>query len=293
MRLLFRFVLLLAAILTAGTAISQLRDTAAFSTEIRFARYLFDKELYTEASYVLDQLHDSALQRPQRDSLYYWQGWIAYSTKRLPYAAERFRLVSDSCDLASKSRFFEAYCLAFMRDTAAAGRVLLSLPATDSLTREMVSFQQAGISLLRRDYAQYNALRQNFSYAYYFMEAEEKRMDDYRDKLGMARKKSAFLAGFYSAVIPGAGKIYAGKKKQGIGSFLPVISLAALTYEAYNRGGVKSARFIGFGSLFCLFYTANIWGSVMSVKVTQHERNTYYDNKILFDMHIPLRNLYR
>ena len=292
MTLLFRFVLLLAAMLTAGRAMSQFRDTVAFSTEMRFARYLFDKELYAEASYVLDQLNDSPLQRPQRDSLYYWQGWIAYTTKRLSYAADRFRLVSDSCAWAQKSRFFEAYCLAFIKDTAAAGKVLLSLHATDSLTREMVSLQQAGISLLQRDYAQYNQLRKNFSYAYYSMEAEEKRMDDYRDKLSIAKTKSPFLAGLYSAVIPGAGKIYAGKKKQGIGSFLPVISLAALTYEAYNRGGVKSARFIGFGSLFCLFYTANIWGSVMSVKVTQQERNTYYDNKILFDMHIPLRNLY-
>jgi hypothetical protein len=92
--------------------------------------------------------------------------------------------------------------------------------------------------------------------------------------------------------VPGLGKIYSGKKKQGIAAFLPVMSLALLTYEAYRMDGVKSARFIGFGALFGVFYIGNIWGSTLSVKIKQNEFNREYDNKILFDMHIPLRNLF-
>ena len=100
------------------------------------------------------------------------------------------------------------------------------------------------------------------------------------------------LAGVYSAVLPGAGKFYAGRKKQGIASFLPILSLGAITYESYRKAGIKNARTLVFGSLFSVFYVGNIWGSVLAVKIKQKEFDREYDNKILFDMHIPLRNLY-
>ncbi|MEO6916521.1 MAG: hypothetical protein ABI151_13580, partial [Chitinophagaceae bacterium] len=99
-------------------------------------------------------------------------------------------------------------------------------------------------------------------------------------------------AGVYSAILPGAGKFYAGKKKQGIAAFLPILSLGVVTYESYRKSGIKSARTLAFGSLFSLFYVGNIWGSVLSVKIKEKEFYREYDNKILFDLHIPLRNLY-
>lgn len=100
------------------------------------------------------------------------------------------------------------------------------------------------------------------------------------------------LAGIYSALIPGAGKFYAGKKKQGIAAFLPILSLGAITYESYRKAGIRNARTIAFGSIFSVFYIGNIWGSALAVKIKDKEFNREYDNKILFDMHIPLRNLY-
>ena len=148
------------------------------------------------------------------------------------------------------------------------------------------------MALLRRDYGAFEQYQRSFTYSSYVMEKEEKNMGAYGTGLRSYRSKSPFLAGVYSAVIPGAGKFYAGKKRQGIAAFLPVISLAAVTYEAYRKGGVRSARFIGFGSLFSLFYIGNIWGSVLSVRVKEKEFYRAYDNKILFDLHIPLRNLY-
>lgn len=117
-------------------------------------------------------------------------------------------------------------------------------------------------------------------------------MQTYYDKLRGFRHRSPVLAGVYSALVPGLGKWYAGKKKQGIAAFLPVIGLAALTYEAYRKDGVKSARFIGFGTLFTIFYVGDIWGSTLAVKIRRNEFNKEYDNKILFDMHIPLRNFF-
>ncbi|BAV04261.1 hypothetical protein SAMN05421788_1049 [Filimonas lacunae] len=268
------------------------QQRSSFTNDMLFARYLHNKELYAEATYILNNIQQDRLLAAQKDSLLYWQGWNAYAMKSLDTAASRLLQVSDSAAWALKSHFFGAYCLAFQGYSQQAYHTFKGLPAKDTVEREMQYLEMAGISLLQRNYKQYDSLRRHFTFSSYVMEGEEKRMDAYYDKLVHYKKKSPFLAGLYSAVLPGAGKIYAGKKGQGVGSFLPIAALAALTWESYNRGGVKSARFITFGSLFSLFYVGNIWGSVVAVKVKQSEQNKLYDNKILFDMHIPLRNLY-
>src|SRR5262249_3172854 len=152
-----------------------------------------------------------------------------------------FLKVSPDFSKYDKSRFFAAYCQAFQgrMDSASDGLRQLVLP--DSTMRELRSFQLAGIALLKRDYEGFLPQQQQFTYSSYIFEKEERRMQLYYDKLKAFRHKSPALAGIYSALVPGLGKWYAGKKKQGIAAFLPIISLAALTYEAYRKDGVKSA----------------------------------------------------
>jgi len=265
-----------------------------FSKELRFAQYLQDKEAVPEAIRVLEQVDTSTLSRAQKDSLFYMLGWAAYSVRQLDKSVGAFLKVSPDFSKYEKSRFFAAYCQAFQGrghiDSASDGLRQLVLP--DSTLRELRCFQLAGIALLKRDYKAFLPEQQQFTYSSYIFEKEEHRMQLYYDKLRGFKHKSPLLAGVYSALLPGAGKWYAGKKKQGVAAFLPIISLAALTYEAYRKDGVKSARFIGFGTLFTIFYIGDIWGSTLSVKIRRNEFNKEYDNKILFDMHIPLRNFF-
>jgi TM2 domain-containing membrane protein YozV len=272
-----------------GIAKAQLHST--FTRDVLFARYLHDKEMYAQAHWVLMQIPEEHLQLQQKDSLFYWRGWNAYASKSLKVAAANLMQVSDSADWAQKSHFFGAYCMAYERDTAAF-QAVAKIRLKDSIEQELQYFQMAGIRLLQRDMNAYDSLHKHFSFSSYVLENEERKLDAYYNKILHRKRKSAFWAGLYSAVIPGAGKIYAGKKGQGIGAFLPVALLAGITIEAYNVGGVKSARFITYGTLFSLFYAANIWGSVVAVKIKQREQNNYYDNQILLNMHIPLRNLY-
>lgn len=263
-----------------------------FTQDLRFGKYLHDKEMYKQADWVLAQIPGRQLLPQQKDSLYYWQGWNAYTAKKLSDASRYLMMVSDTAVWAQKSHFFGAYCMAYERDTAAYCTAQ-QIQVKDSVEKEMQYFQLAGIQLLQRKTKAYDSLHRHFTYSSYIMEAEERKLDEYYDKIKHHQKrKSPLLAGIYSAIIPGAGKIYAGKKKQGIGAFFPVAMFAGLTYEAYSKGGVKSARFITYGTLFSLFYAGNIWGSVVAVKIKQRELNNYYDNQILFNMHIPLRNLY-
>lgn len=263
-----------------------------FSREIKFALYLQDKELYQEAQSVLGRINLADLKPLQKDTVSYLAGWGAYSNKQLDTAISRFLDVSPEFPLYNKSRFFAAYCLAFKNSTDSSRSILGEMHLTDSLETEMKYFQLAGIDLLKRNYDSFAVHRNAFSYSNYILQKEEKNLDLYYDKLSRHKRKSPLLAGVYSAILPGAGKVYAGKKKQGIAAFLPVFSLGLVALEAYNKGGVKSARFITFGSLFSVFYIGNIWGSALSVKVKEKEFYREYDNKILFNLHIPLRNLY-
>lgn len=263
-----------------------------FSKEIQFVQYLQDKELYDEAKFVLSKIDTTSLSRYQRDTISYLSGWGAYINKQLDTAIIYLLKVSPSFPLYNKSRFFAGYCLAYQKKPDLSKQVVSVLSLTDSMSSEMQSFQLAGMALLERDYESYKKLKPLFTYSLYSVQKEEQNLEMYYKKLSSYKKKSPFLAGIYSALLPGAGKFYAGKKRQGIAAFLPVISLGLITYEAYRRGGINSLRFISFGSLFSVFYIGNIWGSVLSVKIKQKEFNREYDNKILFDLHIPLRNFY-
>jgi hypothetical protein len=263
-----------------------------FSKELRFAQYLQDRDATRESIRVLDQVDTLTLSRTQKDSLFYMLGWASYSTRQLDKSIGAFLRVSPDFFRYDKSRFFAAYCQAFQGRVDSASEGLRELVLPDSTMRELRNLQLAGMALLKRDYKGFLPQQQQFTYSSYIFEKEERRMQLYYDKLQAFRHRSPVLAGIYSAILPGAGKWYAGKKKQGIAAFLPIISLAALTFEAYRKDGAKSARFIGFGTLFTVFYIGDIWGSTLAVKIRRNEFYKEYDNKILFDMHIPLRNFF-
>jgi hypothetical protein len=283
---------LLVLLLTGGLRLEA--QQFEFSKELRFAQYLQDKDAGPEAIRVLEQVDTAHLSPVQKDSLFFMLGWAAYSAKRLDTSINNLLKVSPAFPLYNKARFFSAYCEAFQgrRDTAAALLLKHIIRPGDTLLRELHNFELAGIALLQRDYSGYKEREKEFTFSSYTDSKEEQRMKGYYDKLKGFHRRSPVLAGLYSAVVPGLGKFYAGKKRQGIAAFLPIISLAALTYEAYRKDGVRSARFIGFGSLFSVFYIGNIWGSTLAVKIRRNEFYKEYDNKILFDMHIPLRNFF-
>ena len=281
------FALCLAARLTA-------QQPFAFSKELRFAQYLQDKDANAEAIHVLLHIDTSSLSVRQKDSLFYMIGWAAYSSKRLDTSINNLLKVSPAFPLYTKARFFSAWCEAFQGRSDSAGLLLREYPTnhSDSTLAELRNFELAGIDLLQRDYMGFAERQRQFTYSSYIDSKEEHRMNGYYDKMKGFRRRSPVLAGVYSALVPGLGKFYAGKKKQGIAAFLPILSLAALTYEGYRKDGVKSVRFIGFGTLFSIFYIGNIWGSTLAVRIRRNEFYKQYDNKILFDMHIPLRNFF-
>jgi hypothetical protein len=98
------------------------------------------------------------------------------------------------------------------------------------------------------------------------------------DKGLNTKYKSPFLASSFSAIIPGTGKLYTGRFKDAIFSFLFISSASWLTYRSFenNRLGFNT---LFFGSVTFGFYAANVYGSMKSAKSFNNEINRTFRNK--------------
>jgi hypothetical protein len=105
-------------------------------------------------------------------------------------------------------------------------------------------------------------------------------LDPYRNYSKMKRK-SLFVAGLYSSIIPGAGKVYYGQKRQGLNIFLVNAAFAAQTYEWYRKAGLKSPGFYIFGGVFSVFYISNIYGTVIGLKKARTDRKHQLHHEII------------
>ena len=288
MRVFFLFILFVFSFL------SKAQKAYSFPDDIKFVKYLHDNKEFSDALVVLHKQEQSsaAFSATRKDSLNYFFGWSHYNKKNLDSASIFFSRVRPPSTFYSKSKFYESFCTAYSGKYSKPDSILGTFQADSATEQKLKNFECAGISLLTRDYARFDTLSKQFKGDYFPVQSEEKDLIQQREKLSKMKKKSPFLAGTMSVVIPGTGKLYAGYKGQAIAAFLQVVSLAAVAGEAYARDGIKSPQFIVFGGLFSIFYVGNIWGSAASVRVKRKEANQEIDNEILFDLHIPLRRIF-
>jgi hypothetical protein len=95
-----------------------------------------------------------------------------------------------------------------------------------------------------------------------------------------------------SAILPGSGKFYVGKKGQAISTFVGTVGLGLITWENYRKLGLANVKTIFFGSVFAANYVSNIYGSAVAAKVEENDYQNVMQNQILFNLHIPLRNIF-
>ncbi len=93
------------------------------------------------------------------------------------------------------------------------------------------------------------------------------------------RYKNPFLAASFSAIVPGSGKLYTGRWKDSVFSFLFVTSASWLSYRSISNEGFKPDGII-FGSVALGFYIANIYGSAKSARVFNDNINLSLDNRV-------------
>ncbi|MCF8231296.1 MAG: hypothetical protein K9J27_03825 [Bacteroidales bacterium] len=262
------------------------------SPDAGFIEHLMNREYHKEVVHLLDEAEYKNASPRLQDSLNYMKGWSLYSLKELKRSAHALKLVSSPSPFYHKSRFFAAYNHAHLTNYKKALETLENIKTTDDNLQNLKHFEKSGIALLQRDYKAFDQQFDQVDTSYYPIAKASGNMERYAQKLKAHNKKSPWVAGMMSALVPGSGKIYAGKTGQGISSFLTVGGMGFVTWENYRKNGWKDFKTLFFATVFSAFYAGNIHGTVMTVKITENEFQKEYDNKILFHLHIPLRNVF-
>lgn len=91
-----------------------------------------------------------------------------------------------------------------------------------------------------------------------------------------------------STVVPGLGKVYAGRWKDGIMSFVFVGVSAFQAYRAFNQVGIKTTRGWIFATLGTGFYVGNIYGSFHAARL----RNKRINEKYLLRINSTIDSIY-
>lgn len=80
-------------------------------------------------------------------------------------------------------------------------------------------------------------------------------------------RKSAVAAGLMSAILPGTGRWYAGRRADGVLSLITFVTTGWQAYRGFDKNGVRSTRGWIYGSLAGFLYVGNIYGSVVAVRI--------------------------
>lgn len=112
-------------------------------------------------------------------------------------------------------------------------------------------------------------------------------MYDQNIQLKERRKKSGFVAGMLSAILPGSGKIYASKPREALTGFLPVAFNLVQAGEGYYYKKFESPHLYIFGSISTAFYASGIYGSVRAA----NRKNTEFKDKIKANVEFEITKL--
>jgi hypothetical protein len=97
---------------------------------------------------------------------------------------------------------------------------------------------------------------------------------------GNIKFKSRYIAGSFSAVIPGTGKFYTKNWADGVVSILFVAGSAWQAYRGFNEHGSKSVYGWTFATISASFYIGNIFGSVKAASRYNDNKKYEIDNQI-------------
>ena len=94
------------------------------------------------------------------------------------------------------------------------------------------------------------------------------------------KHKSPTAGLLLSSVIPGLGKVYAGKPKDAVYSFLLVSISGWQSYRGFSNDGVNSLRGWFSSALFTSFYIGNLYGSFVEVKLYNYRKENEIVNQL-------------
>lgn len=275
-----------AYLLTGSTGASNASPASAYiSRDAEFVQYLIENDLKKEARQLL-----FGTQFQPSDTLTFLRGWTLYQLKELEAANVFLQAVPRQSPFYDKAFFYSNAVSAHLGDYDAPAKRLEDYSGPYA---ELKGVQLAGLALLRDDPEAFKTASGAFRYADFALETAEHELDNIYNLRYDAPQKSPWLAAAASALVPGLGKIYAGRTGEGISSFLLTGAMGAITAEHWIKDGPKDWKTIVPGILTAFLYIGNIYGSYMSVSIYNASIYDAQQTAVLYNVHIPLRSVFK
>ncbi|MEP7265165.1 MAG: hypothetical protein ABI772_11735 [Bacteroidota bacterium] len=260
-----------------------------------FLFFLLANHQFDDFNFLGDKLlGDSTVSTGYKDTVAFVMAESFQKQKNDSAAIKYYKMVSDQSPFIYASQLKVAnFETGIKQYDAAYHRIDELYVGNDVVLSELKTFQLAGISLLKKNITAFDSLTAGFIPSTPVINSELNEISVAALQLQSSKRKSPFVAGALSAVVPGLGKVYTGKKGEGLAAFLKVVPLAAIALENYNKHGWKDPQFLIFGSLFGLFYVGNIWGSTLSAQIVYNERINEINHNIRFSLNVSVENIFR
>jgi len=257
-----------------------------------FARYLTSQGNFNDVL-LLQKFDWEKLDAAQLDSLNYYSGWASYNLQLLEQGIRSFSLVSPESGFYNASRFLAGWSELYLGQTLKGMAVLSQSKPESAAENELLYMLRTSGALMQHDVTAADSVLNMIRNTKIKYSTQWDRMEEHYDRLSSFKPRSYALAGLFSAILPGAGKVYADQRGAGVSSFLLVGALAAVSLENGIKTGWKRWNTLLSASVFSVFYIGNVYGSIVSVKVYRDRFYDELDRAILLDVNIPLRDLYR
>jgi hypothetical protein len=262
--------------------------------DFNFIIHLTKNKLFNEAESEKDKLFaDTTLHPLYLDSVNYIFGMEYYNAKKFEAAKQSFLKVSDNVFFFYKARYLAGLIDTENSNFDNAINNYNNIGESDNIDlNELKEFEIAGLYLLKKNYQKFDSLTQNKKFKNNLLSVELDNLKKYAAIDQKIKRKSMFVAGALSAVVPGLGKVYAGNNGQALATFLTCGLFGAVATENIIKQGIKNPQSIFFTGMFGLFYIGNIWGSALSVQLVKTEKQFENKHNILVGLKLPINKFF-
>ena len=265
-----------------------------FYDEFNFIIHLAKNKLFTECENEFYKMKLSAGLNPlYTDSVNFYLGLEYYNEKKYDKAVEHFLSISDNVFFYYKANYLASIIQVEKSKPDSALAIINSIEQTTNVNlNELQQFEMLGLNLYQGNYKLFDSLANKNTFTNPIINEEFLNLKKYAIDQKNIKRKSPFVAGVLSAIIPGLGKVYSGNNGQALAAFLTSGLLATITAENYMHHGAYHPQTLFFAGMFSVFYIGNIWGSALSVQLVKTEKQFENKHNILVGIKMPISKFF-
>jgi len=241
------------------------QEKGIFSLENRilFADFLYCEKDFLRAS----EEYLACIPFLNSDTVFYKLGNSLLKIGEIAGSQKYFNEINKSSDLYnySQSKIFESYFLTGNNDILSELKNGVQEPGLLNQIDKFIFLS----SLI--EYGNVNIIEDN---VLLFPEIERNKINDFVRRVKQKEEKSPLLAGIFSTLLPGSGKIYTDNISDGITAFILTGLFGYLSYSNFKAD--HDFRGYLFSGVSLFFYSGNIYGSVISAKIFNEEKENEF-----------------